>query len=109
MRPDFRLHPLPEPQPLRADGGEFSIRSDPALLAEGWVRRHVVGPDRVEESMELYRSLGFEVKAVTLTPADFGPSCQSCAAEICGSYVLIYTRKADHPPGESRGSNPTPA
>lgn len=71
----------------------FSVRSDPALIAQGWERRHMVGPDRVDESIELYTSMGFEVKAQPLTAEDFADQCKECGSIICRSYVLIYTRK----------------
>lgn len=73
----------------------LSVSSDAALIADGWVRRHLVDPQRAEESVELYESLGFEVKVQKLTPTDFGTKCQQCASTICGSYVMIYTRKRE--------------
>lgn len=72
---------------------ESSIRADPAMEAAGWVRRHLVDPVRAKETSELYESLGFEVMSRSLTPADFGPNCQECAAVACKAYVLIYTRR----------------
>jgi hypothetical protein len=74
-----------------ADG--HSIPADPKLLADGWERRHLADPDRAKEAIEVYSSLGFEVKAQQLTPADFGSNCGDCASVICQSYVLIYTRR----------------
>jgi hypothetical protein len=78
-------------------GGEneagFSIPADPKLIAEGWFRRYLADPDRAQEAIDLYASLGYEVKAQTLTPDDFGPDCGDCASVVCRSYVLIYTRK----------------
>jgi hypothetical protein len=76
-------------------GGEegFSIPADPELIADGWERRHLADPDRAEEAVQLYSSLGFEVKCQKLTPADFGPDCGDCASVVCKTYVLIYTRR----------------
>lgn len=68
------------------------VKADPALVAEGWVRRHVVDPDRARESVELYRSMGYEVTVRPLIPEDFGPMCKECASAICRSLVLVYTR-----------------
>lgn len=70
-----------------------TIRADPALIAEGWVRRHFVDPDRARESVELYTSMGYEVKVCNPAPEDFGPGCAECASVICRTHVLIYTRK----------------
>lgn len=68
-------------------------KSDQDLIKDGWERRFLADPERLEEAVELYRSLGLEIKAEPLGPADFGPDCQSCASEVCKTYVLIYTRK----------------
>lgn len=100
-----RSFELPQyrPEAASAQGGEslsFSefelgtVRSDPALIAAGWVRRHLVDPDRASESVEIYESMGFEVLAHELTPEDFGPQCRECASIVCRSHVLIYTRRA---------------
>jgi hypothetical protein len=73
-----------EPMPLKADMD---------LIAAGWERRFLAEPDRVEEAVKIYQSLGLEIRAEPLGPADFGPDCQDCASDVCKSYVLIYTRK----------------
>lgn len=78
---------------LPTNDDEHSIPADPKLVAEGWVRRHLADPDRAKEAIELYTSMGYEVKAQKLTPADFGPKCGDCSSVICSTYVLIYTRK----------------
>jgi hypothetical protein len=72
---------------------EFSVQDDPKFITEGWTRRFMAAPDRAKEAIELYTSMGFEVKAQELTPADFGPNCTECGSSLCQSYVLIYTRK----------------
>lgn len=76
---------------LTDDG--YSVQEDAGLAAEGWVRRFMAAPERAQEARELYESMGFEVKVVELTPADFGPNCTECGSSLCQSYVLIYTRK----------------
>ncbi len=50
-------------------------------------------PDRLDESTELYRSLGMEVKAVPLAPMDFSTACGECPETVCKTYVMIYTRR----------------
>ncbi len=69
------------------------IPGNTALEAEGWERRYLADPDRAREAVELYSSLGFEVRAEKLEPADFGTQCGDCSQVVCRSYVLIYTRK----------------
>ncbi len=82
--------------PPDADGDGPGIPADPKLVAAGWVRRHLADPDRAAESVELYESMGFEVKEQTLTPADFGAGCQQCLFSNGTAYVEIYTRKKDN-------------
>ncbi len=69
------------------------IPGNRALEAEGWQRRYLADEHRAQEALELYRSLGFEVRAEKLEPSDFGPQCGECSLTVCRSYVLIYTRK----------------
>ena len=66
---------------------------DPKLVSQGWERRNVTSPDRVDELRDLYESLGFEVLIQSMSPTDFGSKCNECAITACSSYVLIYTRK----------------
>ncbi|MCP4245634.1 MAG: hypothetical protein GY778_01160 [bacterium] len=74
---------------------DYGVAADPALLAAGWVRRHMADPDRAAESVELYTAVGFEVKLQELAPSDFGAQCQACASTVCKSYVVVYTRKRE--------------
>ena len=97
MSVDIRVHPPSEPEGDRREQGELTVRTDPTLIAEGWTRRNLAAPDRAREMVDLYRSLGYEVKEVKLTPEDFGPSCDGCAPLVCRSHVLIYTRKLPTP------------
>jgi hypothetical protein len=77
------------------EAADYSVRDDPELIAEGWVRRFMADPTRAKEAVELYQSMGFEVKVKELTPSDFGPKCTDCGSNLCQSYVLVYTRKKD--------------
>ncbi len=67
-----------------------------ARAAEGWQRRYLADEHRAREAVELYSSLGFEVRAEQLDASHFGPQCGECSLAVCTSYVLIYTRRADH-------------
>jgi len=106
---DIRVHPPPEPERDPREAGEFTVRSDPALIARGWTRRNIADPARAQEIIDLYQSIGYEVNVAKLTPADFGPDCQGCTPEICASYVAIYTRGRDEPQGGFDGSDPASA
>ncbi|HJN80346.1 MAG: hypothetical protein QF723_00245 [Phycisphaerales bacterium] len=75
------------------NGESFSVKDDPALIAEGWERRQLADPSRAKEAIELYESLGFEVLAKELEDSDFGEECKTCAVAGCQGYVMIYTRR----------------
>ncbi len=80
--------------PVLGDGAPGTeIPGDPALLAAGWQRRTMTDPSRANELVELYTSLGFEVKIQDLAKEDFGSGCETCAESACKSYVLLYTRR----------------
>ncbi len=66
---------------------------DPKLTAQGWQRRFMVGPDRVEETTQLYKELGFEVLNEAVKPTEFNEMCAGCQTLACEEYVIIYTRK----------------
>jgi len=80
---------------MPAESGPYRARSDPQLLAQGWTRRYLAGPERAQEAIDLYRQLGFEVLAHPLQPTDFGEHCHDCASIVCRSYVMIYTRETE--------------
>jgi hypothetical protein len=65
---------------------------DPALVSQGWQRRFMVGPDRLEETHKLYLELGYEVHHEPVKPAEFNEICQECQTLACDDYVTIYTR-----------------
>ena len=75
--------------------GELQPPDCPAhaeLIAEGWVRRFLVGPDRQAEVTDLYVSLGHEVRLEKLRPEAFAEQCGACPAAVCRSHLLLYTR-----------------
>ncbi len=76
----------------------LGVLDDPALVAAGWVRRHLVDPDRAQETAAAYAAAGFEVHLQAMRTRDFGAACQSCAASACGACYIVYTRR---PPREA--------
>ena len=50
------------------------------LLAEGWTRRFLVGPERQQEVREIYETLGHEVRLEKVEPDAFSESCGACPA-----------------------------
>ncbi len=64
------------------------------LEAEGWQRQFTADPTRLQEMVDLYESLGFEV---CLEPAcEEMPlqECSSCFKQFCDQYKTIFVRRA---------------
>jgi hypothetical protein len=63
------------------------------LEAGGWTRQFTVEVERVDEYVELYRSLGNEVRVEALAPELVREeACATCILAACDRYVVIYTR-----------------
>ena len=77
---------------------ERGVQNNDALVAEGWVRRHLTDPQRAREAATTYSEAGFEVHIEQLEPSDFGLGCRDCAVHVCTSYVVVYTRKPEEQP-----------
>jgi hypothetical protein len=59
-----------------------------------WEKRNTVGKDRVDELVELYESLGFEVKVERFTgPENAADACDTCYGDPAGEYYVIYTKR----------------
>ncbi|HLE28422.1 MAG TPA: hypothetical protein VI793_09920 [Anaerolineales bacterium] len=72
---------------------DFERPGDPRLLAEGWERRFMADLERLSEYIELYTSLGFEVRTEKVPPEEIGPECSDCRLIICRQFLTLYTRK----------------
>ena len=87
-----------------SDAGDASV--DPALhglrpgerdrrlAGQGWVRRFVAGPDRLEEAAELYRELGHEVRLERPTEEELAEACEDCALAM-ELFRILYTRRRE--------------
>jgi len=78
--------------------GDSSPAPDPALVAEGWERRFVALRIRADEAVELYRQLGFEVRAEPVRAAELGTDCSDCGLIEALQFQTIYTRKKSSNP-----------
>jgi len=72
---------------------ESQLEADPVLAAQGWERRFTADVQRVDEALELYSQLGYEVRAVPLPTGEFDDDCTDCHAVIAREFKTIYTRK----------------
>lgn len=75
---------------------EAQLQPNPALVAEGWERRFTADEQRAKEAMELYRQLGYEVRAEPVSPEDVHDDCNDCRAVLSFRFCTIYTRKRDN-------------
>ena len=81
------------PPDPRDDAIVLPILNDPGLAAQGWQRRHTTDASRAAEAVELYQSLGFEVRTERVDPDQLDARCAPCAQTEGPSLVVIYTRK----------------
>ena len=66
---------------------------DPKLTAEGWKRRFMTNVGRLNEYIELYTSLGFDVRAEPVRSDEVDPECNDCRLILYQQIVTLYTRK----------------
>jgi hypothetical protein len=69
-----------------------TAEKDEELARQGWIRRFVGGPPRLQEVRELYESLGLEVRFETLSPDELAEECGDCALALA-LFRVIYTRR----------------
>ena len=58
---------------------------------DGWVLQFTIETHRVEEYVDLYESLGHEVRVEPVIPNEMG-ECHECYEAECDKYRAIYTR-----------------
>lgn len=79
------------------------IRSEQDLVTDGWTRKFVGGPPRLNEMVELYESLGFEVWLEPQDLSEFADECEDCTLALI-FFRVVYTRprKDSTAPGEDK-------
>jgi hypothetical protein len=65
---------------------------DLCLARDGWARRSVAGPPRLQELVDMYRQAGFEVRLEPVSADDLAPQCADCSMAHASSH-MIYTRQ----------------
>jgi len=68
---------------------------DERLALEGWTKKFTCDADRVSEFVEMYESIGFEVRVEPVSPDDPDLTCQACFVGNREGYKTIYTRKIE--------------
>ena len=51
---------------------------------------------RLDEYIQLYQSLGYEVRTEIVRPDEIGAECGDCRLFICRQFVTLYTRRRAH-------------
>ena len=75
----------------RIAGGESR---EGALAGDGWTRRAVAAPSRLEELTALYLQLGFDIRLEPIELDAIDTCCAGCAPDLADCRA-IYTRPAD--------------
>lgn len=65
-----------------------------ASAREGWTRRFVAAPPRLEEAAALYRSMGYEVRLERVPLPELREDCAGCPLAR-GLLRVIYTRRRE--------------
>lgn len=69
------------------------------LKAEGWKQQFSASGARLEEALDNYRHLGFEIKTVPMRELECD-GCTICFDDESDDSVMIFTRKAADQPGD---------
>lgn len=64
------------------------------LEKEGWEKKFTIEEHRVDEYVELYKSLNQEVLVEPVIPGEM-EGCVECFKRNCTNYRIIYTRVKD--------------
>lgn len=65
-----------------------------ALEAQGWQRQFTTDETRLEEMVDFYQSLGYEVRVEPACEDLPLPECASCYEKFCDKYKTIYVRRS---------------
>ncbi|MBW1871829.1 MAG: hypothetical protein JRJ19_07180 [Deltaproteobacteria bacterium] len=69
------------------------MATEEELIKQGWTKRFMADEPRLSESVELYKSLGFEVLLEPLPGKCDQGECRTCIEADIERFRIIYTRK----------------
>jgi len=75
---------------LRCGGGG---QREEELKRQGWVRQFVTDEPRLSEAVELYKSLGYEVRLEQASFEEVNQICKNCLEADCERYKTIYIKR----------------
>lgn len=79
----------PEGSPRR---GITREARDAELARDGWSRRFIGSPPRLDETVQLYESLGMEVLLDPLSEEELAAECSGCTLALT-LFRAVYTRR----------------
>lgn len=88
---------------VEAHRAAAGFEPDPARLRAGWDFRFVADARRVEETVQLYRELGFEVTADPVHGRQIADACVTCQLVTALQFQAVYTRKTGDAKSEIPG------
>jgi hypothetical protein len=59
----------------------------------GWIRQFVTDEPRLSEAVELYKSLGYEIRLESASFEEVNQVCKNCLQADCERYKIIYVKK----------------
>ena len=64
-----------------------------ALEEQGWQRQFTTDQPRLDEMVDFYQSLGYEVRLEPACDELPLPECASCFEKFCDKYKTIFVRR----------------
>ena len=64
-----------------------------SLEKEGWVKQTTIGEPRLSEIVELYKSIGYEVRLESVNTDDLDDECRRCYEAEVDEVKTVYVRK----------------
>jgi len=65
------------------------------LAKEGWVKQTTIGEPRLSEIVELYKSLGYEVRLEPVKLDELDEECRRCYESEVDRVKTVYVRKKE--------------
>jgi len=63
------------------------------LEKEGWIKQTTIGEPRLSEIIELYKSLGYEVRLEPVKLDELDEECRKCYEDEGDKVKTVYVRK----------------
>lgn len=73
--------------------GESKMSED--LEKRGWNKRTTIGEPRLTEIVELYKSLGYEVRVEPVKLDELDDDCKKCYADEAEEVKTVYVKKRE--------------